>query len=79
MGKSSADDCTECRALKDIESFCQGRMKTGVMTAAYRDVLYLVRQHKCRLSEKKETGELLDTADFSDNPVAQAEVELGDG
>ena len=32
-------------ALKDIESFCIGRIETGKMTHAYRDVLFLVRQH----------------------------------
>ena len=31
--------------LKDIESFCEGRIKLGKMTEAYKDVLFLVRQH----------------------------------
>ena len=32
-------------ALKDIESFCEGRISIGRMSEAYRDVLGLVRQH----------------------------------
>jgi hypothetical protein len=35
-------------ALKDIESFIEGRMKCAIpvqMLGAYRDVLFLVRQH----------------------------------
>ena len=43
----------EKNSLRDIESFCEGRIKLGVMEKAYKDVLFLVRQH-IKLSERAE-------------------------
>ena len=50
IGKTDCDYPHEVRNvtwLKDIESFCKNRMEAtdGKMSAAYRDVLFLVRQH----------------------------------
>ena len=35
--------------LGDIASFCEGRIKLGIMTEAYKDVLFLVKQHRTNL------------------------------
>jgi len=60
------DICDKCKkkslenaglvALKDLESFCLGRMELDKMRLAYRDVLYLVRQHIHSLGEKSSMG-----------------------
>ena len=51
-------DAQEKRSIDDLESFCRSRMDTTKhpdMKMAYRDVLYLVRQHK-NLIERSESN-----------------------
>lgn len=51
----------EYHALRDVESFCRGRRDTGVCPEVYRDIEYMVKQHRKRL--EKETGGVMDGAE----------------
>ena len=40
-----SDNTARDAILKDLESFCVGRVGLGVNVPAYKDVLFLIRQH----------------------------------